>query len=83
MWPVSVDFYLPTCLEGLGTYLLSELVAAGPVGRDASVNGAVYGFAPIFSYSKSAGLFAGVSLEGTVIIGRRDADSKFYGGLQA
>lgn len=65
--------------RGSGTLTGRLAVAAGPVGRDASVNGAVYGFAPIFSYSKSAGLFAGVSLEGTVIIGRRDADSKFYG----
>jgi lipid-binding SYLF domain-containing protein len=30
--------------------------------------------------SKTKGLFAGVSLEGSVIIERKDANSKFYGG---
>jgi lipid-binding SYLF domain-containing protein len=30
--------------------------------------------APIFSYSKTKGLFAGVSLEGSVLIERKDAN---------
>ncbi|KXS18229.1 DUF500-domain-containing protein [Gonapodya prolifera JEL478] len=54
-------------------------VSAGPIGREGSVSGAVVGFAPIYSYSKTQGLYAGVSLEGTVIFERRDANSKFYG----
>ncbi|KAJ2927482.1 hypothetical protein H1R20_g9612, partial [Candolleomyces eurysporus] len=33
----------------------------------------------MFSYSKSKGLFAGVSLEGTVLIERKDANRDFYG----
>ena len=35
--------------------------------------------AGIFSYSKTKGLFAGVSLEGSGIIERRDANEKLYG----
>lgn len=35
--------------------------------------------AGIFSYSKTKGLFAGVSLEGSAIIERRDANEKLYG----
>jgi hypothetical protein len=37
------------------------------------------GVAGIFSYSKTKGLFAGVSLEGSAIIERRDANEKLYG----
>ncbi|OLY81777.1 SH3 domain-containing protein, partial [Smittium mucronatum] len=54
-------------------------VAAGPFGRSAEVSGAVLNVAPVFSYSKSKGLFAGVSLEGSVILERKDANEKFYG----
>lgn len=54
-------------------------VAAGPVGRTAEAASAVRKFAAVFSYSKSKGLFAGVSLEGSVIIERKDANAKFYG----
>jgi len=56
-------------------------VAAGPVGRNAEASGAasLRSVAGIFSYSKTKGLFAGVSLEGSVIMERRDANSKFYG----
>ncbi|KAJ1651221.1 hypothetical protein IWQ61_008167 [Dispira simplex] len=54
-------------------------VAAGPIGRNAEGNVAVGHAAPIYSYSKTRGLFAGVSIEGTVIIERKDANAKFYG----
>ncbi|PVU90645.1 hypothetical protein BB559_000986 [Furculomyces boomerangus] len=54
-------------------------VAAGPLGRSAEVSGAILNVAPVFSYSKSKGLFAGVSLEGSVILERKDANEKFYG----
>ncbi|KAF3907949.1 hypothetical protein ABW21_db0206311 [Orbilia brochopaga] len=58
-------------------------IAAGPVGRNAEASGAasLRGVAGIFSYSKTKGLFAGVSLEGSVIIERRDANKKFYEGI--
>lgn len=40
-------------------------IAAGPVGRNAEAAGAasLKGVAGVFSYSKTKGLFAGVSLE--------------------
>ncbi|KAK9456686.1 hypothetical protein V1511DRAFT_509370 [Dipodascopsis uninucleata] len=57
-------------------------VAAGPVGRNAEAGGSasLKSVAAIFSYSKTRGLFAGVSLEGSALIERRDANKKFYGG---
>lgn len=56
-------------------------LAAGPVGRNAEAAGAasLKGVAGIFSYSKTKGLFAGVSLEGSAIIERKDANTKLYG----
>ncbi|KAK4219934.1 hypothetical protein QBC37DRAFT_74453 [Rhypophila decipiens] len=56
-------------------------IAAGPVGRNAEAAGAasLRSVAGIFSYSKTKGLFAGVSLEGSVIIERKDANAKLYG----
>ncbi|KAI3391995.1 hypothetical protein diail_6371 [Diaporthe ilicicola] len=56
-------------------------IAAGPVGRNAEAAGAasLRSVAGIFSYSKTKGLFAGVSLEGSAIIERKDANTKLYG----
>ncbi|KAL2755606.1 hypothetical protein ACRALDRAFT_1034192 [Sodiomyces alcalophilus JCM 7366] len=56
-------------------------IAAGPVGRNAEAAGAasLKSVAAVFSYSKTKGLFAGVSLEGSGIIERRDANEKLYG----
>ena len=55
-------------------------IAAGPVGRNAEAAGAasMKGVAGVFSYSKTKGLFAGVSLEGSILIERRDANEKLY-----
>lgn len=44
--------------------------AAGPIGVGGAVNTALVNPSPVFTYSKSKGLFAGVSLEGTVLIER-------------
>ncbi|VVT46578.1 uncharacterized protein SAPINGB_P001283 [Magnusiomyces paraingens] len=56
-------------------------LAAGPLGRNAEVAGSASrgSVAAIFSYSKTKGLFAGVSLEGSVLVERREANRKFYG----
>ncbi|ODV97093.1 hypothetical protein PACTADRAFT_65904 [Pachysolen tannophilus NRRL Y-2460] len=56
-------------------------VAAGPLGRnaEAGATGSLKAVAPVFSYSKTKGLFAGVSLEGSAIVERREANRKFYG----
>ena len=56
-------------------------IAAGPVGRNAEAAGGVSlkGVGGVFAYSKTKGLFAGVSLEGSGIIERRDTNEKLYG----
>lgn len=56
-------------------------VAAGPLGRagEASAAAGTSGAATVFSYSKTKGLYAGISLEGSVIVERKDANQKFYG----
>ncbi|KIK90546.1 hypothetical protein PAXRUDRAFT_831605 [Paxillus rubicundulus Ve08.2h10] len=53
--------------------------AAGPIGTGGSVQASLAHPASMFAYSKSKGLFAGLSLEGTVLIERRDANRDFYG----
>lgn len=52
-------------------------VAAGPVGRTAEA--AVTPVAAIYTYSRSQGLFGGISLEGTVIVTRSEANAEYYG----
>ena len=52
-------------------------VAAGPIGRH--VEAAITPVAAIYTYSRSQGLFVGVSLEGTVIGTRNDANAEYYG----
>lgn len=56
-------------------------LAAGPIGRNAEAAGSasLKSVAAVFSYAKTKGLFAGVSLEGSVLIERRDANRTFYG----
>ena len=54
-------------------------VAAGPVGREASASTDYKMQAQILSYSRSRGLFAGVSLAGSTIRGDRDANERIYG----
>ncbi|HKN23861.1 MAG TPA: lipid-binding SYLF domain-containing protein [Candidatus Acidoferrum sp.] len=54
-------------------------VAGGPVGRDASANTDAWMRAEILSYSRSRGLFAGISLEGTTLRPDDDASALVYG----
>jgi lipid-binding SYLF domain-containing protein len=54
-------------------------VAAGPIGRDASASTDIQMRAQILSYSRSRGIFAGVSLNGSTIRQDRDANERFYG----
>lgn len=54
-------------------------VAAGPVGRDASAETDATLRAEILSYSRSRGLFAGVSLEGSTIRPDDGANRQIYG----
>ena len=51
----------------------------GPVGRDLEASTDIQLRAEILSYSRTRGLFAGVSLEGSTIRADRDANDRFYG----
>ncbi|PWN40885.1 DUF500-domain-containing protein [Ceraceosorus guamensis] len=56
-------------------------VAVGPVGRSAEAAAAVNSegsAAAMYSYSRSKGVYAGLSVEGTVLLDRSDANSKAY-----
>jgi len=54
-------------------------VAAGPVGRSAAAATDIQLKAEIFSYSRSRGIFAGISLEGAALQIDEDANASFYG----
>jgi lipid-binding SYLF domain-containing protein len=54
-------------------------VAAGPVGRNARAATDVKLDAEIYSYSRSRGLFAGISLEGASLQVDHESDAEFYG----
>jgi lipid-binding SYLF domain-containing protein len=54
-------------------------VAAGPVGRSAAADTDVKLHAEILSYSRSKGLFAGISLDGAVVQADKSGDQAFYG----
>jgi lipid-binding SYLF domain-containing protein len=54
-------------------------IAAGPVGRKAEAGTDILLKSPVLSYSRSKGLFAGVSLEGAVVTIDDSANKKVYG----
>lgn len=69
------------CKRGQLT-LDGELGASvGPVGRTASAgfNVSQDGLAPVYSYCQSRGLFAGIEVNGNVIVSRRSVNQRFYG----
>ncbi|TNM94083.1 hypothetical protein fugu_002259 [Takifugu bimaculatus] len=53
-------------------------VAVGPVGRNVEADVALRSTAAVFTYCRSRGLFAGISLEGSYLIERKDTNRKFY-----
>ena len=54
-------------------------VAGGPKGRDASADTDAWMRAEILSYSRSRGVFAGISLEGSTLRPDDDASEQVYG----
>jgi SH3 domain-containing YSC84-like protein 1 len=54
-------------------------VAAGPVGRDAAASTDLKLNAEILSYSRTKGVFAGVSLDGAVVQVDKSGDQALYG----
>lgn len=83
----STDFVLvfktPRSIEGImkGQYTLGADagVAAGPVGRVAKMATDIELKAEIYSYSRSRGLFAGVSLEGSSLQVDEKSNAAYYG----
>jgi lipid-binding SYLF domain-containing protein len=83
----ATDFVLLLMSPRSATSILSSKVklgadasaAAGPVGRAASAETDVALRAEILSYSRSRGLFAGISLEGSTLRPDNDANKKLYG----
>jgi lipid-binding SYLF domain-containing protein len=51
-------------------------VAVGPVGRSAEA--AVTPYAAVYTYSRSQGIFAGISLEGALLATRYEANEEYY-----
>jgi lipid-binding SYLF domain-containing protein len=54
-------------------------VAAGPIGRDASASTDIALSAGILSYSRAKGLYAGASLQGSVMQADWEANERYYG----
>lgn len=83
----AVDLILLVMTErGLKSLLKDKLtlgadaaVSAGPVGRHAEAAADVRMQGEIYSYSRSKGAFAGISLKGTVITTNEDANHIYYG----
>jgi len=72
--------------KGIGSILKSKVklgadaaAAAGPKGRDAQAATDVLMHAEILTYSRSRGLFAGVSLDGSTLRVDNSANEKVYG----
>jgi lipid-binding SYLF domain-containing protein len=75
MNPKGID-YLMRSKFTLGA---DAAVAAGPVGRTGSAGTDLRMHAEILSYSRTRGLFAGLSLEGAVVKQDEDANEHVYG----
>jgi lipid-binding SYLF domain-containing protein len=83
----ATDFVLLVMNEGGARGILAgkvklggdASVAAGPVGRDTSAETDVTLRSEILSYSRSRGLFAGISLEGSTIRPDNKANEQIYG----
>ena len=52
-------------------------ITAGPIGRDAETRVGLQ--AVMFSYSRSQGVFGGLSVEGTVVATRKEDNAAYYG----
>ena len=72
--PAAVEAFSKSANVTLGGNLT---VSAGPVGRSAEAGVSLQ--SAIYSYSRSQGFFAGVSLEGTVIGVKDDYNQAYYG----
>ena len=80
---VVLVFRTPASIEGILrsklTIGVDAAAAAGPVGRRARASTDIELKAEIFSYSRSRGFFAGLSLDGAVLQVDDEANAAFYG----
>ncbi|XP_035500964.2 SH3 domain-containing YSC84-like protein 1 isoform X2 [Scophthalmus maximus] len=53
-------------------------VAVGPMGRNVEADVVLRSTAAVFTYCRSRGLFAGISLEGSYLLERKETNRKFY-----
>jgi len=67
-------------LDGEFTLGGNATVAAGPVGRTGSADTSAKLDAEIYSYSRSRGAFAGISIDGSKLYVDKSANAAFYGG---
>src|SRR5271165_5082472 len=83
----ETDVVLLVMNEGGMKHLLSDkftiggdaTAAAGPIGRDASAETDAMMHAEMLSYSRSRGLFAGISLEGATLRPDAETNRELYG----
>jgi lipid-binding SYLF domain-containing protein len=83
----ETDIVLLVMNDGGMRHLLSDkftlggeaTVAAGPIGRDAAAQTDALMNAEMLSYSRSRGLFAGISLEGATLRPDEEANRELYG----
>jgi len=79
---IVLVFTTPKGVEGINggkvTLGAGASVAAGPVGRDASAATDAGFKAEVYSYSRNKGVFAGLSLDGSVITIDDGANAAFY-----
>jgi len=83
----ETDVVLLVMNDGGMKHLLSDkftiggeaTAAAGPVGRDASAQTDAMMHAEMLSYSRSSGLFAGISLDGATLRPDGDTNKELYG----
>jgi lipid-binding SYLF domain-containing protein len=83
----DTDVVLLVMNEGGMRHLLSDkftlggeaTAAAGPVGRDVAAQTDAMMSAEMLSYSRSHGLFAGISLEGATLRPDEDSNRELYG----
>ena len=53
-----------------------DFMIAGPLGRNIEGDVSLRSPAAVYTYSKTRGLFAGISIEGSALIERKDANKK-------
>jgi len=66
-------------IQGKVTLGADASIAAGPVGRQAAAATDIELKAEIYSYSRSRGIFAGVSLDGAILQVEKTMSAAFYG----